>query len=147
MYLDALNRVATAQAVTTTAVSTDSIDLGNPTPKNEIGSGEPMAALFTLTAAADAADTNETYIGEVITSTAGNLGSSVVVVGSVTIPRGSAIGSRFVVVIPPGSVTQRYLGARVTTGGTTPSVGVTIDFAPLSFLEKRNIVASGFLVS
>lgn len=146
MFLDLLTRVTTNQAFTATAVTTDSIDLGNPTPKNEIGAGEDIAAVFTVTAAADAGNSDETYLAEVITSAAGAL-TSPTVIGQASITRGSAIGTRVVIPIPPGSVTQRYLGGRMTLGGTTPAISVTVDFLPLSFIEKQNRTASGYFVN
>ena len=78
MFIDALLLVSDAQAITADAVSTNTIDLGNPTVKNRIGSGEPMAFAVQIDVAADFTTTDETYAIEVISSAAANLGTPTV---------------------------------------------------------------------
>ena len=50
MYIDAENRFSDAQTITTDAVGTNVIDLA---VAQSIGSGEPIAVLFTVNVAAD----------------------------------------------------------------------------------------------
>lgn len=139
MYLDALLLVSDAQAVTVDAVSTNTIDLGNPTVKNRIGSGEPMAFLVTVDVAADGTTGDETYSFEVIQSANANL-SSADIIAQRSFLAGQhtqlTAGTRLVIPIPPGLPTKRYIGMNYNTGGTTPSITVTAALMPQSMAEE-----------
>ena len=52
MILDKQNQLSDSQAFTVDAVSTNTIDCGNPTPKNDIGAGEPMCIAVNVKVAA-----------------------------------------------------------------------------------------------
>ncbi|WP_301101090.1 Bbp16 family capsid cement protein [Propionivibrio sp.] len=73
MMTDALNQLSTAQAVTTTALSTNSIDLG-PQPAN---AGDPLVALITVDATATAAGA-ATVTFQVVSSASANLSTPTV---------------------------------------------------------------------
>lgn len=147
MFLDALGLLSDAQAVTADAYTTNTIDLGNPTPKNEIGNGEPMCLLFTVDVAADGTTTDETYTFNVVQSENANL-SSHDVLAARTIGYATLVaGYQFVVPIPPGSVTKRYLGGQYDVGGTTPTITCTCALMPMSMVEKRKYYAKGYTVS
>ena len=124
MYIDALLKVATAQAMGAAAVSASSIDLGLPggvgTPlKRQIGTGEPMG----FGVAVDVAGTVAASLVEIISTTDAALTAGILVHGSITIPLAAALaGSLWFVPLPQGTPTQRYLGIRVTTAGGTISV-------------------------
>ncbi len=66
MILDVQNQMSDGQALTTTAVSTDVLDLDRD---DNIGKGEPMAVVVPVTVAADYTTTDETYTFAVQTST------------------------------------------------------------------------------
>lgn len=118
MYLDTYGRVSSAQAFGASAVSTDSIDLGNVTPKRQIGTGEPMCFVFVCTTGGTVAATTL----DVISATDAALTTSVLVHVSRSIPLAEMIaGAIFVIPIPPGTPTQRYLGIRAVTAGGTVS--------------------------
>jgi len=118
MYLDALLLVSNAQAFGAAAVSTNSIDLGNVTPKRQIGTGEPMGFGFAVTTAGTVAAS----LIEIISATDTALTTSIVVHASRSIALAdTTIGSLHFVPLPPGTPTQRYLGIRVTTAGDTIS--------------------------
>src|SRR5262245_53699819 len=51
MILDALQQLSDGQQVTADAVSGNTIDLGNVTPKRQIAVGEPMVVVVAITAA------------------------------------------------------------------------------------------------
>jgi hypothetical protein len=147
MILDSFQRVSTAQALTATGVSTDSIDLGNQTPARDIGNGEPMQFVVNVNVAADATSNDETYAFEVITSASGNL-SSPTVIASRDIPRAQlTAGSLHHIPIPKGAITQRYLGMRYVLGGTTPSITVTSYLQPVAMSEARATYQDGFTIS
>jgi hypothetical protein len=150
MFLDALLLVSDLQAVTVDAVSTNTIDLGNPTVKNAIGSGEPLAFLITVDVAADFTTTDETYSFEVIQSANANLSSPDVLVARTYINAQAAelaAGKRVIIAIPPGKPDKRYLGINYNTGGTTPTITVTAALMPLAMAEEslRNY-AKGYSV-
>lgn len=116
MILDALLRVSDTQAFGAAAVSTNSIDLGNVTPKREVGTGEPMGFLV----AVDIAATVAAPIVEVISATDAALTAGILVHSSVTTPLAQAIAGKTIWAdLPMGTPTQRYLGIRVTTAGGT----------------------------
>lgn len=116
MFIDALLKVSTAQAFGAAAVSTNSIDLGNVTPKRQIGTGEPIGFGFSV----DVAATVAAPIVEIISATDAALTTSIVAHASVTIPLAAAIaGYLGFIGLPMGTPTQRYLGIRVTTAGGT----------------------------
>jgi hypothetical protein len=118
MYLDAFLRVSNAQAFGAAAVSTDSIDLGNVTPKRKIGTGEPMGFGIAVTTAGTVAAT----LIEVISATDAALTAGILVHASRSIPLAeTVVGALFFVPLPMGTPTQRYLGVRLTTAGGTIS--------------------------
>lgn len=129
----------TAQAVTTTAVTTDVFPLS--VAGRDFAIGEPMCLVFTVTVAALVAGT-ETYEFQVQTATAadGTTGgvviasSGVFTVSSGAIARGSlAAGQKVVVPIGPGAIpaTATHLVGKFTTAN---SAGITclVDLMPLS---------------
>jgi hypothetical protein len=116
MFLDALGLVSDAQAFGAAAVSTNSIDLGNVTPKRQIGTGEPIGFGFQI----DVSGTVAASLVEVISTTDAALTAGIVVEGSLLIPLAAALaGSLWFVPMPQGRPTQRFLGIRVTTAGGT----------------------------
>lgn len=121
MYLDAFLRVSNAQAFGAAAVSTDSIDLGNVTPKRQIGTGEPMGFGVAITTAGTVAAT----LMEVISATDAALTAGILVHLTRTVPLAeTVIGALFFLSLPMGTPTQRYLGVRMTTAGGTISATV-----------------------
>lgn len=136
MFLDSQLLLSDAQALTATAVSTNTIDTALAT--NEIGAGEPMAMVFTVDVAADATTGDETYQFQVIQSANANLSSQDVLVQSDTsfVTRATLVaGYKLVLPLPPGLKSKRYLGARYVLGGTTPTVTVTAVLQPLAMVQ------------
>lgn len=123
MYLDALLLVSDAQAVTATAVSTNTID--NGAAGRTIGTGEPLGFGLAVDVAADSTTGNETYQFDVISSAAANLGSPVVHASYILTAAQLAAGALWFLGLPSGTPTLRYLGLQYTTGGTTPTITVT----------------------
>lgn len=118
MYVDAFLRVSNAQAFGAAAVSTDSIDLGNVTPKRQIGTGEPMGFGIAVTTAGTVAAT----LFEIISATDAALTTAILVHATMTVPLAqTTIGALFFLGLPQGTPTQRYLGIRATTAGGTIS--------------------------
>lgn len=143
MFLDAFLRVSNAQAFGAAAVSTNSIDLGNVTPKRQIGTGEAMGFGVAITTAGTVAAT----LMEVISATDEALTAGILVHGSRTIPLAETVlGALFFLPLPMGTPTQRYLGVRFTTAGGTISATVWLTAHDLfSLLPAHH--ASGFTIS
>ncbi|MFN7340300.1 MAG: Bbp16 family capsid cement protein [Opitutia bacterium] len=122
-------RVSTAQAVTVTAVSVDSVDLQNA---RDVGEGEDLYMVFTV----GTAFTGGTSISfEVLIADNGPLTTNpTVLAASPAIPTAQLIaGSQFAVrfspvasLRAPGAV-RRFLGARYTVVGAMTAGTVTAD--------------------
>lgn len=144
MITDKLLRVSEAQAVTTTAVSTDTVDLS---VNRDIGEGEALYMNFAV-GTAFAGGTSTAF--EVIVADNAALSSNVQVVGSSgpVLTAALTAGSMFAVRINPliGSTGKRYFGARYTVVGTNSAGTVTADVVH-SIQDGRKTYASGFVVA
>jgi hypothetical protein len=142
MITDKLLRVSEGQALTTTAVSTDTIDLSIA---RDIGEGESLYMNFAVITAL----TGGTSVKfEVISSAAANLGSPTVIGSSDAIVTADLVAGKNVAVrINPqiASNGQRYLGARYTISGTYSAGTVTADVV-MNIQDGRSFYASGFTV-
>jgi hypothetical protein len=146
MITDKNLRVSTEQAVTSTAVSTDTIDLSQA---RDIGEGKDLYMHFDVTEAVTASGA-ATVDFQVIGSTAANLGSAVVLGSSGPIGKADlTLAKRIAVRINPviGSTGYRYLGANyvvatgpLTAGKFTADVVETIQ-------DGLKFYASGFSVT
>jgi hypothetical protein len=155
MYLDAQLQFSDSQAVTASAVGTNVIDLSLD---RSIGNGEPMGVLFTVEVAADQTTGDEDYTFDVeyasdaAQTTARQLvGRRIYESGTPAAPAQDAdllvAGYRFVIPVPPTSLadSERYLGIRYVTAGTTPTITVSAHLAPLSMIEvEYNTYADGY---
>ena len=133
MYLDIQNELMSKAAIAGAAVvSADTFDIG--AVNSDVSIGELMAGLFVVTTAAAGTVAATSYLFEVITSAAANLGTPTVIASvSVATPLTNLTADKEVIVpIPQGSISQRYLGFRVTpTGGTAPTLSVSAHYVPL----------------
>ena len=142
MITDAFLRLSDAQALTTTAVSTNTIDLG---VARDVGAGEEIYVYFTVHTAL-AGGTSVTF--QVVTSAAANLGTPTVVGSTTAVPTASLVaGYKTAVRVNPTVFTngQRYLGAQYTISGTYTSGAVTADIV-LDIADQK-LYASGFSVT
>ena len=142
MITDSLLRVSEDQAVTSTAVSTNTVDLG---VARDMGEGTTLYMNFALTEAF-ANGTSITF--EVITSASANLGSPTVIGSSAAIVTASlTLGKNIVVTLNPdiAGKGQRYLGARYTIAGTFNAGKVTADIVE-TIGDGQKFYASGFTV-
>ena len=143
MITDSLLRVSEDQAITSTAFSTNTIDLGTA---RDIGEGTALYMNFAVTTAL----ANGTSVKfEVVTSANANL-SSPTVVGSSDAVLTAALtaGKNVVVRINPdiAGKGQRYLGARYTVAGTFNAGKITADVVE-TIGDGQKYYASGFTVS
>ena len=143
MITDSLLRVSEDQAVTSTAYSTNTIDLS---VARDVGEGTALYMNFALTEAF-ANGTNITF--EVVTSANANLSSHDVVGSSTTIATAAlTLGKNIVVAINPqiASKGKRYLGARYVVTGTMNARKVTADVVE-TIGDGQKYYASGFTVA
>ncbi len=142
MITDKLLRVSEDQALTTTAVSTDKIDLS---VARDIGEGQDLYMNFAVTTAL----TGGTSVKfEVVTSASADLSSPTVVGSTDAIVTASLVaGYNTAVRINPqiASLGQRYLGARYTISGTYSAGKVTADVVT-DIQDGKKFYASGFAV-
>lgn len=147
MLTDANLTLSASQAVTASAVSANTIDLG---VARDIGAGEELNIYVNVEVGATASGA-ATVNFQVITSAAANLGSPTIIGQTDAIPKASLVaGTTFAIPIPRSFINklgQRYLGLQytVTTGPLTTgtfSAGVIID-APDSGVKNY---PSGFSV-
>ena len=143
MITDSLLRVSEDQALTTTAVSTNTVDLS---VARDIGEGTTLYMNFAVTEAL-ANGTSVTF--EVITSASANLGTPTVIGSSAAIVTASlTLGKNIVVTLNPSIAGkgQRYLGARYTIAGTFNAGKVTADIVE-TIGDGQKYYASGFTVA
>ena len=143
MITDKLLRVSEDQAITTTAFSTDTIDLGTA---RDVGEGTALYMNFAVTTAL----ANGTSVKfEVFISDNANLSSPVVVGSSDAILTAAlTVGKNVVVRINPdiAGKGKRYLGARYTVAGTFNAGKVTADVVE-TIGDGQKYYASGFTVA
>lgn len=148
MYLDAQNLFSDAQALSSTAVSTNVIDLG---VDRDVGDGEPMCVLITVDVAADFTTGDETYQIDIQTGSTATpttvIARRIPVVTASNATSELGLGAKLVIPLPKEN--QRFLRLNYTLGGTTPSVTLTAALVPMSFADGKNFqqYASGFTVS
>lgn len=131
---------SSAQAVTASAVSTNTLDLSQA---RDIGPGEELNVSITVDIAATAAGA-ATVSFQLITSAASNLGSPTIIIDSGPIGKALlVIGAKIDLPIPHQTVAQglalgqRYMGVQYTvatgplTAGSFTAMGV-IDFADVT---------------
>ena len=144
MITDKLLRVSEAQAVTTTAVSTDKVDLS---VARDIGEGESLYMNFAI-GTAFAGGTSTAF--EVVVADDAALTSNVTVVGSsgALLTAALTASKNIAVRINPliGSTGKRYFGARYTVVGTNSAGTVTADVVH-GIQDGQKAYASGFVVA
>lgn len=143
MITDKFLRVSDAQAVTVTAVSTDTIDLS---VARDMGEGRELFMNFAVgTVFAGGTSTNF----EVIIADNAALSSNVVVVGAsgAMATADLTAGKLIPVGINPqvASLGKRYMGARYTVVGTNTTGTVTADIV-MDIQDGRKSYPSGFTV-
>lgn len=135
MYGDALTKLADGLAVTDTdAYTTYSVDLGNVTPKRDLGNGEPMALVWSVgVAAAGSTDASHFFV---VYATSADLASGTIKVSDMIVANASlTAGSVHIQPIPPYIGPLRYVGGKVELG-SGDTLTVDCDLVPMSMVGK-----------
>lgn len=144
MFIDALTLVSDAQAFTTDVASTSSIDLGNVTPKRNVGEGEPLIMAIAIDVYATGGGA---YEFRVIQSATSDLGTPDILVSVFPTEALMAAGSLIYVPVPPGAVTKRYIGAYFNNVSGTTTVTATIVIGAQSMIQSWRAYAKGYTIS
>lgn len=156
MYVDSQLLFSDAQAVTSSAVGTNVIDLS---AAQSVGNGEPMAVVFVVDVAADQTTGDEDYTFDVEYATAADqstgrqlVGRRVFESGTPTAPAQDAdllvAGFKFAIPVPPTTAAEdeQYLGIRYVTAGTTPTITMTAFLQPMSMIDATVDYVDGYTI-
>jgi len=131
MYVDNLLKLSEDQALTATANSTNYINLSND---RDVGKGEAMALVISVSVAADFANADETYNFQLETDDNTAFSSSTIVAGGTVIANDLTAGS--IHAFPMNLTNEQYLQGVFNLGGTTPSVTIDAWVAPLDTVDQ-----------
>lgn len=147
MLTDALLQLSSAQAVTATAVSTNTIDLSQA---RDIGPGEELHVSIAVDTAATAAGA-ATVNFQLITSASANLSSPTIIAQTDAIPKASlTAGARFDLSVPHQTLTalgQRYFGLQYTVGTGPLTAGAFSATGVIDFADVTKSYPSGYTVN
>lgn len=143
MIVDQFLRVSTAQAVTTTAVSTDSVDLSQA---RDIGEGTDLYMVFSV-GTAFAGGTSINFEAVVADNSALSTNVTTIAMSGAVVTASLGASAQVIVRLNPQirSLGRRYLGARYTVVGTYTGGTVTADIT--TDIQDQKSYASGFTVA
>lgn len=143
MITDKFLRVSDAQALTTTAVSTDKVDLSQA---RDIGEGDDLYMVFTVGTAL-AGGTSVNFQVTVADDAALSTNATTIGMSGVVLTAALVAGAQFMVRLNPqiASLGRRYLGATYTIVGTFSAGTVTADIVT-DIQDGKKFYASGFSV-
>lgn len=148
MHTDALLKLSDSQAVTSSAVSENTIDLGTA---RDLGPGGELYATFQVNEAATASG-SATVTFQIISSAAANLGSPTVLVQSDAIGKAElTLGKVFSIpmgnaILAAQKLGQRYLGVQYTVATGPLTAGKFTAYITLDAVTDVKSYASGFTV-
>ena len=140
-YIDAQALFSDAQAVTSTAVSTNVIDLGGD---HNVGIGEPMAVVISLDVATDFTTGDETYV---VTLQTGSTVTPTTIIATKEIVGAHAAGTKFVLSIPADETAEQFLRLNFTHAGTSPTATYTAFLIPQNMIQNYVSYPDGFTIS
>lgn len=133
MIEDVGNLYSDGQNLTSTGASTNVLD--HKVAIRNLGIGRPLALVITVQAI-DASSADETYVAQLQTDDSAGFGSPTSWEPSITIPRASAVGTKFVRAITPDALSERYSRVNFTLGGTTPSITIVAELKPMDAIQE-----------
>lgn len=149
MITDALLQMSLAQAVTATAVSTNTIDLGAGV--RDLGPGEPISIAVTV----DQSFATATSVTiQLISSAAAALSAATVLIQTDAIPIANLTAGRKPIIIRVSRhvlaaqpIGQRYIGLNYLVGGASATAGQFTANMVLDGQDIQKTYPSGFAVS
>lgn len=148
MITDALLLLSSAQAVTASAVSTNTIDLGLA---RDVGAGEPLYVVLTVDESF--ATATSVTINTIISANA-DLSSADILSSTPAIPIANLLAGRKPIVLEVPSailianpVGKRYLGLSYTIGGSNATAGKFTANVVRDVQDVSKLYASGFTVA
>jgi hypothetical protein len=153
MLVDASLILSSSQAVTTSAVSINTLDLSGgsgtvPSPQaRDIGAGRQLYVHISVDETVTAAGA-ATVTFQLIGSANADLSSPIVLIQSDAIPKATLVaGYRFALPIPPqlGSIGQRYFGVNYSVATGPLTAGKFTAFVTPD-IQDAKVYASGFSV-
>ena len=129
MIIDSKQAFADGQVLTTTAVSTNIIDLG---VDRNIGPGEHMAVM--VSSSVDAGGTTPTLQFEIQTDDNEGMASATVI-GTSEVATSLTAGQK--IVLPLGLNNERYLRLNLIAGGTSPTHTIDAYLQPYSMVDAK----------
>jgi len=154
MYVDSQELFSDAQAVTSTAISTNVLDLNAASASNvpllqDIGNGEPIYLVVTTTTACTDTSSDATLTLTLESDSTANLATSATVhisTGALAFATYATAGSVvFAGALPSGNY-ERYLGLRYTIADGPLTAGAFTGFLTKD-LQRYRYYASGFSVA
>lgn len=156
MILDSQTKFSDSQAVTTSAVGTNVIDLS---VARSIGSGEPLCVMFVVEVAADQGAGNEDYTFDVEFATNAAQSTGVQLIGRRVFESGTpdapaqdadllVVGFKFYIPLPPVTADEvgQFIGIRYVTAGTTPIITCSAHLIPLSNADSYVDYANNYTI-
>lgn len=126
MYLDAKNEFSDAQAVTSTAISSNVIDLGATNTLKDIGTGQDVYLVVSTQTAATDSGSDATLTVTLESDSTANLATSATVhfsTGALAFAAFSPAGTVLAAVKLPAGNYERYVGVRYTVASGPLTAG------------------------
>lgn len=126
MYIDAKTELSDAQAVTSTAISSNVIDLGATNTLKDIGTGQDVYLVVSTQTAATDSGSDATLTVTLESDSTANLATSATVhfsTGALAFAAFSPAGSVLAAVKLPAGNYERYVGVRYTVGSGPLTAG------------------------
>lgn len=126
MYIDAKTELSDAQAVTSTAISSNVIDLGATNTLKDIGTGQDVYLVVSTQTAATDSGSDATLTVTLESDSTANLATSATVhfsTGALAFAAFSSAGSVLAAVKLPAGNYERYVGVRYTVGSGPLTAG------------------------
>lgn len=150
MLIDAFNEFSDSQAVTSTAISTNVIDLGATNTLKDIGAGEPVwLVVRTITAATDSGSDATLTVTLESDSTA-NLATSATVhvsTAALAFATFSPAGTTLLAIRLPNGLYERYLGVRYTVASGPLTAGTFDAFLTKDYGSYRSYADNSTIAS
>jgi hypothetical protein len=144
MILDGQNLFSDAQAITSSAASTNLIDLKSTT--TYAGTGKPLYVVSLVDTAMTDASSNSTVTVTIQSDSTSAFGSAATVLSLTAFAATAAAGTVVKGVIPPDTNCERYIRAYYTVANGALTTGAFTTFITTD-LETYRTYADGFTIS